>query len=289
MSKRVRISVEVLAPAFAAVALLAAVSYAAKLRFATEALRRTTSGHAVTGEPHRPGAVVPHPTRVAAWTRPERATDASAWLYDLFTPPLLSFDPATARVVRAESSAGWGDAVPSPGLELIEVRRELFPLQLVGCLGDPADLVAIFAVMGSSETVLARAGDRLGGFGQEVVRVERRRAAPSNADSPLEEEAIVAVLRDLSTGTEVELDHRSRAYTGALSAVVGFAGESADREVRVGEVLRLGSERVRIAQITQEPPTVEVELTSDTRPLPEHRVLRRRAPQPTANAAPAAR
>jgi hypothetical protein len=275
-----RISLAVGALALAAITGIAALGWTLQVRFKVGALRESRLDTRVTGEPYHAAASTVTPVTTPTWLARERR---EGWRCDLFTPPLLAFDATAGGVVLTETDRPTDEAMPW-GVELVEVRREVFPWQLVGYLGSPGNLVAILASANSAETLLARAGERLAAYGYEVVRVERRVLPPAHGGSSLGEETVVAVLRDVATRIEVELDHRQRKYTGALSALVRLEAERAPREVRVGDVLELAAGRVRVARVAHEPAEIEVVLTNDTQPWSESRVLR-----PVAVAVPPAR
>ena len=82
-----------------------------------------------------------------------------------------------------------------------------------------------------------------------------------------------AVIQDERAGREVTITHRERRFTDTLSALVAAPGATATREVRQGEVFKLGDANYRIEKIQLSPPLLEVTKEIPGRAPSERRVL----------------
>lgn len=215
------------------------------------------------------------PLPPAAWAPPPAQTRGREWVYDTFTPPEI-FYHARTRQFSVKPPAGFGDDEPAEpfGLELVAVRPEPFRLQLVGYVGGEGNWRGMFEDVVSGEVVLASAGRRLPKLGLAIERLEVRAQPVAFADSMTTRQRVAtAVVRDERTGNEIALTHRERTFTRTLSALVAAEGETAAREVRVGETFKAGLATYRIERIELTPPAVEVTKESPTLAQPERRTL----------------
>lgn len=176
----------------------------------------------------------------------------------LFTSPLVVRDATGRMMVHAP-----GDArVTSPtlaGMTLATVRRVPYPLQLRGHFGTSDSRVAIFAVLKSGRTILARPGDRLAEYDVRLECLE----IGSEADSghPLAGRSVAtATLRRLTDDGEFTIDNRTVALTDELVAEIVVAGAKGDRrrEVRIGELIGDSEHYFRVESITERPAQVRV-------------------------------
>jgi hypothetical protein len=100
---------------------------------------------------------------------------------------------------------------------------------------------------------------------QQVVR--------SGESMPTKQLVATAVVHDEKSGRDVILTHRERVFTGTVFAFVAAAGETATREVRVGDSFKLGEASFKIENIVTSPPSVDVTKDAPTLPQSERRVL----------------
>jgi len=198
------------------------------------------------------------------WSNPPAQSRGSGWLFEIFTPPLISYDPATqAFVVPAQATPALL-RVPAGGLELVNVRREPYRLQLLGYYGEPNDYVAAFASTLGPETLLARPGRRFEALGLTLKSFALRKVAiEDDAYGPSYEVAAQAVLKDERAGTEVTLDNRTRKLTDTLLAEINIPGATdGPREWREGETFADEDASYRIDRIQLDPPEVVVVRTT---------------------------
>ena len=229
----------------------------------------TGAAYAVTGW-DLPG------TMVTAWPAPPPQSQGSGWLYELFTPPVIYYNPdaRSFAVTPPQYPTGPGGVVF--GLELLAVKLEPYRLQLLGYFGAPGDYLAAFVSPRSPETLLVRAGHRFDGLGLVLKSFDVRKLTIESAEpGPVYDVAALAVLLDEPTGAEVVLDSRSRKLTDTPLAVFrlpGAAGQS--RELHEGDTFADEAATYRIERIQLDPPEVVIARTTPGLPVPEMRVLR---------------
>lgn len=215
------------------------------------------------------------------WPRPGPQAAGPDWIYELFTPPAVFFDPAGRRFITTRPKAVAPVAsVPeraSAGIAVVAVWREPFPLQLAGYFGGPVDWLAAFTRAGRPEPVLARPGWRFESLGLNFRRLEFRRAGRGNpAGGAAPEADACAVLFDERTGEEVELDLREPKLTDTPVALLRFgaAGSGFLREVRAGDAVEAGAVAYRVERIELDPPAVVLAKRAPGIPATETLVLR---------------
>lgn len=257
-----------------AAALLAGAGWAWRQQQALAASRP-----AVTNPTLRGGAYAATTTPSAndagtTWRKAPAQSSGAGWVYDLFTPPVIYYN-ATAHsfAVTPPDSAGREVEV-SFGLQLVAVRLEPYRLQLTGYFGSPDDYVAAFAMPGSSEVVLARAGQRFEQLGLTLKSFEVKKVRLDHDDPwPVYDVAGLATLLDERTGTEVVLDSRTRKLTNTLMAVMKLPGRGKTRELHEGDAWSDGDVTYRVERIQLDPAEVVVARIVPGLPLPEFRTM----------------
>jgi hypothetical protein len=212
--------------------------------------RRAESGQAgLNGGPRR-------------WVEPAAQRRGPGWIYDVFTPPAVHFDQRSGTLTATpapELVSADADEV-ALDLELLEVRRELSRLQLVGYAGGPEDRRGIFLDLRTGETLIGHAGDRLAGCGFSVKRLVVTRAGAGFGDGAATGEPVaVATVADETTGNDVVLTSCKRCWLDAPLAL--FASRKTPgfrRELRVGESVALNGASYCIEHIDLDPPSVVV-------------------------------
>lgn len=209
-----------------------------------------------------------------AWGKPEAQSQGAGWVYEVFTPPVIYYH-AQARAFSVTPPSIFQDSALAFGIELLDVKRELYRLQLMGYLGAPQDYLATFVSSQLPETLLARPGRRFAELGLELKDFSVRKvnlAAP--AEPPVYDIAAFAVLHDEQSGEEVTLDSRERKFTDTPLAVLRLGAQAKPREVREGDQFSDESATYRIERIQLFPPEVVVARQVPGLPYPELRVLK---------------
>jgi hypothetical protein len=165
-----------------------------------------------------------------SWVEPAPAR-TTGWRYEVFSPPLIYYNPQSRSFAVTMPLAASGSMVPS---EPEPQQREPAPyrLQLAGYFGAAGDYWVAFVCPDQPGTRLVRAGHYFSDLGLrfESFALEPLRLQPDGTD-PGDGVLARAKLYDEWAGTEVELDNRTRKAT---------AGPVAGRETppRGGSVQR---------------------------------------------------
>ena len=230
---------------------------------------------ALSAPPYTPAAIADAVVKSAVWSPPAPLARGRDWLYDVFTPPEIFYNPRTRQFSVSAASVGGSDQPDEPfGLELISVRPEPFRLQLIGYVGGEGDARGIFENRGSGEIFLASAGHRVGDLGLSIRRFSVRSEEISIPESMgFKQRVGTAVVTDARAGRDVILTQRERRMTGNVFAFVAVEGESAPREVRPGDNFKVGAAAYRIEQINAELATIDVVKTSPDLDEPWRRTL----------------
>lgn len=224
--------------------------------------------------PALPTITVPALPNVA-WKDPARR---GQWSYDAFTPPEIYYNTRTKEfTVTPPDMPGEGDgdaAITESafGLELISVRPEVFPLQLVGFMGGEGNYAGVFENTRTTEHFLARSGWRIPDLGLTIERFEvQRRALPLIESMKPRFLVAQAIVRDEQNGRRTTLISGSRALTGQAQAVVQLDGVR--KTVNPGDVLTSGATTYKIEQISVSPENIGVVRTAPDLPEPERKTL----------------
>jgi hypothetical protein len=89
---------------------------------------------------------------------------------------------------------------------------------------------------------------------------------------------------DEKNGRDIVLTHRERQFTGMIFAFVAVPGDSASREVRTGDVFKVGEATYRIEAVKISPPSIDIIKEAPSQALPDRRNLTPRevdAPEPS--------
>lgn len=231
--------------------------------------------------PYTPAIADAAPIKTNPWNAPTSQSRGREWLYDTFTPPEIFYNARSKQfTVRPPSSLQDGEE-EAFGVELVSVRPEPFRLQLIGYVGDVGNERGMFENVLTGEVFLAAAGRRVPNLALSIRRLEVRAQPVALADSMTTKQRVAtAVVRDEKSGRDVTVTHRERHFTGTVSAFVAAAGESATREVRAGDVFKVGEVTYRIDKVTLAPPSIEVSKESSHLPQPDRRTLLPRETDP---------
>lgn len=215
------------------------------------------------------------PVRVESWAPPGSQNRGREWVYDAFTPPEIFYNARTKQfTVKPPSSLLDDETVDAFGVELVAVRPEPFRLQLIGYVGGEGTWRGTFQNVLTGEVFLAGAGRRLANLGLSIKSLDVSLQPVAVAESMTTRQRVAtAVIRDDKAGRDVTLTHRERHFTGTVFAFIAETGQSAAREVRTGDVFKIGDATYRVERIATTPPSIEISKESPNLPQPERRVL----------------
>ena len=218
-------------------------------------------------------------TGPAVWARPAGQSRGPDWLFEVFTPPVIYYNP-TARSFTVTPPRPVAEPDVPFGLELLEVRRESYRLQLAGYFGGPEDRLVAFVSPNEPGIRFARPGDRIDSLGLTFKSFEVRKVvAGHTAAGPVYEVAGTAVLWDEKNGTEVVLDSRSQKFSDTPVAVFRSLEGGGPHVLHEGDSFADETCRYRIERILLEPAEVAVAWYSPGRSLLESRILQPVVPQ----------
>jgi hypothetical protein len=213
-------------------------------------------------------------------------TAAAAWPL-VYSPRPVSGSGPVAAIIQGKAAAetavtsalpaatDYSEEAAQPlGLELLAVKTAPFPLQLTGYFGEPGDYGVVFQRTDQPETLLARRGHRFEQLGLTLRSFEVRKVAVKHDDAwPVYEAAGFAVLLDMKTGAEVELDSRRRP-TDTREAVLRGAADNHVVIRREGELIVEREATYRIQRIQLDPPEVVLVGSAEKTSAPQTHVLR---------------
>ena len=208
-------------------------------------------------------AVVPTISAVT-WEEAPAQSRGREWLYDVFTPPVIYYNPQTASFtvtppVTSEPVAVARNDAPYD-IELMGVRQEPYRVQLVGYVGAVDNPIATFEIVDTGETVVGRPGKV---FEKQEFTLKsfdlRRITTPVGEGMPVVENVAVAVIVDEKTGREEVLTNRERKMLPRLQATFRinvYPGET--RTAREGTTIDANGQVYLITQLSLHPPQAVV-------------------------------
>jgi hypothetical protein len=210
---------------------------------------------------YRPASLKSIETNTDVWTAP--LASEGGWLFDVFTPPVIYYDVANHVFSVTPPDIETGEARGPQGafgLELVEVKRTPYRIQLVGYVGSEGDYIATFEDVENGDTFLSRPGGTANAQGVTLLTftVEKVRD-DSVGGTVVQDTRATATIRDLRQNREVTLVHKVRLMDDAPVAVLRVTGEPARNAAgRQGDTIAAGSATYIIGMVTYDPPTAEV-------------------------------
>lgn len=194
-----------------------------------------------------------------SWPDAPAQSRGSDWVYDLFTPPVIYYNPQTQQftvtppVINAPVVAS--DDAPFE-IDLVAVRQEPYRIQLVGYVGTDESYIATFEVADAGlETVIGRVGRVFDQQGFRLQSLDVRRITTNSSDSmPVVETVAVAVIVDDRTGREETLTNRERKMLPRLQAVLrARTNPPLEQVVREGMSVEVNGYNYLVTQLSLSP------------------------------------
>ncbi len=225
--------------------------------------------------PYAPTAPDAAPIKTETWAPPVAQNRGRDWIYDAFTPPEIFYNARSKQfTVKPPSSLVEEEIVEEFGVELLAVKPEPFRLQLIGYVGGEGNWRGTFQNVLTGEVFLAGAGHRVPNLGLSIKSLDVSRQPVTVAESMTTRQRVgTAVVHDEKSGRDVTLTHRDRVFTGTVVAFVTETGQTAAREVRMGDSFKIGEATFRVERIATTPPTLEITKESPKLSQPDRRVL----------------
>ncbi len=240
--------------------LLASAGWLALQQSKLKALRAT---HATGVAPaaYVPAGIDAPTVSTSTWPSPPSQTRGAEWVYDVFTPPEIYYNAETKQF-SVTPPVGPDTVKPAEvpfGLDLVQVKQDVFRLQLVGYVGNAGDYRGTFENTVTGETFLARAGKKIPALDLTVRTFEvKRTLVPAPDSMPIYEVVATAVVVDDKTGDEVTLSNKERRIKGTPIAVLKPTGSDQVFEQKAGTSFKVGDVTYTVNTVTAEPAVVEV-------------------------------
>jgi hypothetical protein len=194
----------------------------------------------------------------SVWEEPGSTSAGPEWVYDVFTPPVIFYDPSRATFTVTPPRL---DRAPEPRVrdpievELVAIRNPEFRLQLVGYLGSAGDYLGTFESPVTGDSMVGRPGRRFPDLDLELVSFDVRNVMSDGSGTTVVDTTAFAVVRDLTTGEEITLTNRERRLLADLEAVFRLkANPERTFVARSGQSFAAGEGQYSLERIEAAPP-----------------------------------
>ena len=193
------------------------------------------------------------------WSSAKSQSRGQDWVFDVFTPPVIYYDPNSREFAVTPPSIQNLDAGENLwaafDVELIEVRQRPYKLQLVGYAGTEGNYLAYFESTETGSLVYLQVGQedpelgvRLTSFQEQKIEISR------DEGTPVIESVGVARIADYASGEEVNLTNMETKIFSELEASIRLLPAGGVRFVQVGSRLELDSGDYLVEDLSVQPP-----------------------------------
>ncbi|MBC2605254.1 hypothetical protein [Pelagicoccus albus] len=192
------------------------------------------------------------------WSSPESQSRGEDWVFDVFTPPVIYYDPNTREFAVIPPTGAQETFVDGMwaafDVELLEVRQKPYKLQLVGYAGNEGSYIAYFEKSSDNTLVYLSVGQEEGDLGVRLVGFSEQQIEIRNEDdTPVIQSVGVARLEDFESGQEISLTNTETKMFSALEAKVRLLPARLERFVQEGSRLELRSGDYLIEDLSAQP------------------------------------
>lgn len=189
---------------------------------------------------------------------PRSQKRGSKWLFDVFTPPVIYYNPRSQEfavtppdlTARKDTNDPWS----SFGIELLDVRPRPYRLQLVGYAGEPGNYTATFEYIPTGEPILAKEGNLLVEVGVKVVSFDvKQMEVEQDGSMKVYEKVGVAKLMDFEQNEEIYLTNLETKIFSDLEARVRIKDDGQEYLVREGSQIKAEHGLYIIGNLNAEP------------------------------------
>ena len=177
---------------------------------------------------------------IGLWDKPVSQSSGEDWVFEVFTPPIIYFDPRTNEWTL-EPPTEESEKVMPFGLELLVFQRELYRLQYNGYLvapsGEEENTTVLIDNLETEKGIYGRVGQRFEDdqFYIRSFDVKRYLVQSDNPkQTPYLDENISLVVFDERLGKEMTLTGNKKKYKPNVKAVIR-SKENPIQAVTVGE------------------------------------------------------
>lgn len=194
-----------------------------------------------------------------SWRPAESQSRGDDWVFDVFTPPVIYYDPSSRELAVTPPSMQAVDAGENQwaafDIELIEVRQRPYKLQLVGYAGSRGSYIAYFENAETGSLVYLTEGEeepelgvRLNSFQEQQIEI------PREGDTPVVQSVGVARVADYASGQEFSLTNMETKMYADLEAKIRLLPAGVVRFVQIGSRLELETGDYLIEDLSAQPP-----------------------------------
>lgn len=198
-------------------------------------------------------------SNTVTWQSAKSQSRGDDWVFDVFTPPVIYYDPNSSEFAVTPPSkqiVDTGEALWAAfDVELIDVRQRPYKLQLVGYAGSEGSYLAYFENTKTGALVYLRVGQenpdlgvRLTSFQEQTIEIAK------DEETPVIETVGVARVADYASGEEVNLTNMETKMFSELEASIRLLPAGAVRYVQVGSRLELDSGDYVVEDLSAQPP-----------------------------------
>ncbi len=193
------------------------------------------------------------------WKPAESQSRGDAWVFDVFTPPVIYYDPSSREFAVTPPSMKPIDSPDNEwaafDIELIEVRLRPYKLQLVGYAGEKGSYVAYFENTATGAILLLKEGQENVELGVRLTSFQEQQIETTSEedDTPIVQSVGVARIADYASGQKMSLTNLETKMFSELEAKVRLLPAGAIRYVEVGTRLELESGDYIIEDLSAEP------------------------------------
>jgi hypothetical protein len=207
------------------------------------------------------------------WSAPTVPPKNRDWVFDVFTPPEIRYDAATRHfIAKAPTLTIAMPSVPRATdpllseVEVVEIKRRPFRLQLVGFAETPKETLGLFEIVATSETVLAGTGRQIPELDLTVETLDVRVVeSESDLHGTNRQRIAVAGVRHGKTGELTLLTTAERHMERSNRAVLRWGKASrVTKEVGIGDRVEVNGQLCEVVEVLAEPAAVTLAGPSDT-------------------------
>lgn len=192
------------------------------------------------------------------WSPAGNQSRGEEWVFDVFTPPVIYYDPSSREFAVTPPSTQVFDTGENQwaafDLELLEVRLRPYKLQLVGYAGKKGDYLVSFENTATGALVLLKEGQEEADLGVRLVSFQEQQIEIAKADdTPVVQNVGVAWLADYASGQEVSLTNLETKMFSELEAKVRILPAGGIRSVQIGTRLELPAADYLIEDLSAQP------------------------------------
>ncbi|MDQ8204476.1 hypothetical protein [Pelagicoccus sp. SDUM812003] len=201
----------------------------------------------------------PPDEELVIWDAPKSQSRGEEWVFDVFTPPVIYYDPSSREFAVTPPNLRSNDDGLSLwtqfDLELLEVRLRPYRLQLVGYAGEPGSYVAYFERVSTSEIVLLREGEENLEIGVRLdsFQEERIETMGEEEETPVTQSIGVARLYDFNDGKQVSLTNKETKMFSDFEAKIRDLGNGYVHLVKIGDRIELENWDYLIEDLSVQP------------------------------------